>query len=523
MQQAIQQKPMTKDDVLLLAGTKQKTPHSRLKDLENVLTPATKLDPEALSAIVSVTAQALKELRGKDAPDYMRDIERRVAENIHAFDVESLSYLASGLAFLKRGDEQLWQGICRCAKVQIESLSKPPPSVDLPNVLSNLAVALKDSRYNSSDVLIAIATYMETNTNLQKFNSAQVAAILNSCAAREVIPDRLLELVKIDGTSQEKRCQRRFSCYSEEDLTSVIASVCKIIHADIRSRKNFDSLQHNTDLLEALKSEAESRVAKFNARSIAEITAAFAEINYDAEKLFRSLSKQAVKLSATFGPLEISRTLMAFAKMGIKDPNVFSRLGQRALEIDKLSNAATDAFGEQQRANTVWAFAFGAPNLIEKLCTRDHMLRADNLFAKAQMHTALIIAEQVDPSESFSFIPQLKQVSDTCFHAPLENRVVEVLLHECGINPQELTRSAWVGPVETDIIVRRGDKQLIIECDGDKFHQIYGSETGAVRGRDIIQDLLFKKCGYEVVHVSSEAVMAGSLDEFKTAVAQALA
>jgi hypothetical protein len=57
-----------------------------------------------------------------------------------------------------------------------------------------------------------------------------------------------------------------------------------------------------------------------------------------------------------------------------------------------------------------------------------------------------------------------------------------------------------VGGFETDFVVDFGHRRLIIELDG-AAHFLTGPDGGMLQGRDEFQDIVFRRLGYEVIHV----------------------
>ena len=69
-----------------------------------------------------------------------------------------------------------------------------------------------------------------------------------------------------------------------------------------------------------------------------------------------------------------------------------------------------------------------------------------------------------------------------------------------GVPAKSIFSQVIVGGFETDFVVDFGHRRLIIELDG-AAHFLTGPDGGMLQGRDEFQDIVFRRLGYEVIHV----------------------
>ena len=82
-----------------------------------------------------------------------------------------------------------------------------------------------------------------------------------------------------------------------------------------------------------------------------------------------------------------------------------------------------------------------------------------------------------------------------------EAAVYEWLQKNCGFSAQEIESQRVIAGIATDFVITRGDRRIVVECDGDRYHLSTGPDGGQPLGRDSIQDSIFTIFGYEVVHI----------------------
>ena len=159
-------------------------------------------------------------------------------------------------------------------------------------------------------------------------------------------------------------------------------------------------------------------------------------------------------------------------------------------------------FNSQDIANTAWALAVDFPQLVSSVADRSPLDRAGSHDIEwLQCYQALLVAGTVAPSESFakyqSIVGEFQPESMNRFERSVEGALREVLTG----TPSSISQGPVVAGVATDLLVQMGNRRIIIECDGDRFHLSTGPDGGEPLGRDRIQDRLFEVFGYEVVHI----------------------
>jgi very-short-patch-repair endonuclease len=81
-----------------------------------------------------------------------------------------------------------------------------------------------------------------------------------------------------------------------------------------------------------------------------------------------------------------------------------------------------------------------------------------------------------------------------------EEEVLEALTDEIGLPNDQIAQQVVIAGTPVDMVI--GD--LIIECDGDKWHYSEGPDGGILLGGDYLQDRLFARAGYSVIHIRNE-------------------
>ena len=87
--------------------------------------------------------------------------------------------------------------------------------------------------------------------------------------------------------------------------------------------------------------------------------------------------------------------------------------------------------------------------------------------------------------------------------------VYQWLRSELGIADHAITPHRVIAGIATDLVVEHNGHKVIIECDGDQYHLTSGPDGGTPFGRDLIQDAVFERCGYKVVHILSSEFKNG--------------
>jgi hypothetical protein len=67
-----------------------------------------------------------------------------------------------------------------------------------------------------------------------------------------------------------------------------------------------------------------------------------------------------------------------------------------------------------------------------------------------------------------------------------------------------LTHQEIISGIPTDIVVEISGRKIVIECDGDRYHRLWGPSAGldVPTGKDFLQDKVFLKSGIsKVFHV----------------------
>ncbi len=178
----------------------------------------------------------------------------------------------------------------------------------------------------------------------------------------------------------------------------------------------------------------------------------------------------------------------------MRDEELFRVLSERARDL-------VGGFKPQEVSNTAWAFAFADPALISAVVSRNTLSTIHSPQEWLQVYHALLVAKMIEPSEEFEMLEtiiagyQMKELNT------FEVSVYEWLQKTCGFSAHETESQRVIAGIATDFVITRGERRIVVGCDGDRYHLSTGPDGGQVLGRDSIQDSISAIYGYEVVHI----------------------
>lgn len=252
----------------------------------------------------------------------------------------------------------------------------------------------------------------------------------------------------------------------------------------------------NTALFRAVADAAIVKMPAFKPQNLANIAWAFATLGIRDSAFFDVLADAAIYRMNDFNPQDIANTSWAFATLSVPNKALFAALAEA-------TRARMNKFSSQDFANTAWAFAVFEScedlKLSRKLVDAfsEKAGKAEEHFQIHQASVACGLRESGDYSE-----PLKSCISKNISHVKLnrfEAAVADVLLRlkKSGFLDHCEPRVVIDG-IETDFTVTMGDSRWVVECDGSKYHRL---SDGTVPGNDLIQDRIFKRAGYRVLHI----------------------
>ena len=194
----------------------------------------------------------------------------------------------------------------------------------------------------------------------------------------------------------------------------------------------------------------------------------------------------------------MSNIAWAFATLTVSDATLFSALSRRAQSI-------IGGFNAQDVSNTAWAFAVNVPELVCSVVSAEHLEHeCYSDISWLQLYQALIAARVVstdaDRHERYMRIVQSYDGSDP---SRFENKVGVALRGALSSTQYSIQFGKIFAGVVTDWVVEFGGRKVVVECDGTHYHTTRGPDAGRRLGKDILQDRIFARFGYEAIHIDS--------------------
>lgn len=277
-------------------------------------------------------------------------------------------------------------------------------------------------------------------------------------------------------------------------LVSRTAKLNKVLTAD-NPVAGASAPIYNCDCLCALANQLScEKVAEFPPSSISFIASGFADMGIRHVELFNKLASAALSKMDEFTPKELSFIASAFATVGIEHHHLFKRIAETVTK--KLG-----LFAEKEIAHIATALAFGYPVGITDILSRQTWQLMTEPGSWLMAYRALIVADEVAPAETVQPPGGFKQQRPSQFSRAFEGRVREWLQNDLFIQEDDFAESDSIAGLSPDIVIDKNGRRVIIECDGERYHRTSGPDGGTLLGKDIVQDRIFHKFGYSVVHI----------------------
>jgi very-short-patch-repair endonuclease len=144
------------------------------------------------------------------------------------------------------------------------------------------------------------------------------------------------------------------------------------------------------------------------------------------------------------------------------------------------------------------------PNLLKKIDSNmqiKQILSSDPYRELQLQHAQLIcgLRENVDMHVATNHINLFKNTGIlNDFEKDIENDLRNMKLIKSNFNYEAQVALAGIS---VDFIINFNNRKYVLECDGIATHYL---TNGQLRGNDLIQDKIFNRLGYEVIHISSD-------------------
>jgi len=236
------------------------------------------------------------------------------------------------------------------------------------------------------------------------------------------------------------------------------------------------------------------RLGEFSVDNLRETARGLGTLRWGDTAFFRALGDEVVGRIHELSNRDISVITWSFAHTGVRHDALFNRLAS-ALEGRYRKLEPIEA------ANIAWAFApldnSVARSVIAQCAGSLALGGADGRHLR-QLHTAQVAVGLVPPGRCPDIVmaeaeAELQVTPQNSFEQAVYGVLASLPLAGISIEPFEVVEG-----LIPDFVVTVGGRRFVIECDGEQYHLTsHGDRLGA----DLIQDRVFNRAGYEVIHI----------------------
>jgi very-short-patch-repair endonuclease len=185
----------------------------------------------------------------------------------------------------------------------------------------------------------------------------------------------------------------------------------------------------------------------------------------------------------------------SLARLNTAHPALFSAITER---LPRLSNEPHTA---QDLATLAWSFAViekeSAAPAIGLLSVHFEAKRPDPQEIRQMYHACLAVGLQQPGSHPREVCDIAEQEVNASERNLFEYDVLSHLQKIVSASAYKL--DATVEGLCPDFVIETDTRRIILECDGTQYHHL---SDGTPKGNDVIQDVIMKRAGYEVVHLT---------------------
>lgn len=214
---------------------------------------------------------------------------------------------------------------------------------------------------------------------------------------------------------------------------------------------------------------------------------------YDS-RFMQQLGSAAVQRIGEFDPSTLCDVVHGFAALGFRHDELLSEAAsQLEHQISRFSN--------RQCALTAWSFATFegrlAKGVVARLGEVFNEAESDPIVLR-QMHMALVATGLREPGRCPAAVLNIARTAVAVDEGNPFERAIHTALRKLDWPGVVIAPKAIIEGIPTDFVVIVGDRRFVIECDGAQFHL---TTAGTYGGGDRLQDRIFRRCGYTVVHI----------------------
>jgi very-short-patch-repair endonuclease len=494
----------------LLRFTRDCTPHS--------------LTPQNLAQIFLNLGNLAENDPGVDAflasDTARKEVTRLVAigrRKIDAFEPRNLAETLRGLAFIGRGDETFAEALFARSTGLIDEFS----ATDLVTVLG--AARLLD--FDKGNFLDGVNRVLAENFHESDFNNLELAlgalylANLDQSETAAALGERALQRLDTLETRHIGMLAAAFQklprlpidyCFNlAGELLQRIKSEPEAIPAreavEIIELLGRREARHDR-FIAAFCAEYRSRLPDFSTEEIRETARGLAILQENNPVFFRELGEAALRRLDDLDAVDIAVIAWAHTSLGIRNDGLFNRLAGAM-------NGRYSELSPGSAASLAWAYSLlGNPVGRSVVANAGRVLRAQDheVFHARQLHIAEVAVGLVPPGRCPDVIAEHARDEDRSgVLNGFESAVWEAIRR---LDIKGLTAEPFqvVEGLRPDFVISYGERRIVLECDGARYHL---NSSGEMRGNDKLQDLVFQRCGYEVVHILDHNFIGLSLVE----------
>lgn len=474
-------------------------------------------DPDCVRAIARVSERAMWDLSTEKILDHLINLHHLGLNNTDFFHDAGLA-LVSRIGSMQPGDVYRLVGILLVKRIRdkgifeafADTVTSGIDEMDFPAIVTTLRICARGGYRNKSffSKLANRALEVDAETHRKPLiESIRLFGDLEVDHARPFfakVAPRLQDFVPMLSASQLASLVYAYAKMGEfhmplvRDISRALTQVVPKLSGEEISKVawSYANLSVRDDmLLKELRNAIVARIDEVPVMEIPTIAWSFSTHRWRDIELFGTFSSVVQSRLPSIDSRKLSTLAWAFANVGIEDRKLSEAIAAAIL--------SRKTYEPMINARLAWAFASTFPDLAASLCSVDDLDRVKAPREWHQLYQALLLTGQLPAHHAPARLRSLKQMDGPGRSGSFESDVVQALIEECGVSRRDIISQRHVAGIQTDIIIPTASKAVIIECDGDAFHRTAGPDGGTPIGRDIIQDRIFEKCGYDVLHVLS--------------------
>lgn len=302
------------------------------------------------------------------------------------------------------------------------------------------------------------------------------------------------------------REQARLELFADQRINvvvSVVRSMALLVELDPNFRHRLQEQgTFEYKVMMKLCHELSSLIGDLSSNDLAIVAQSLAFMGFRHEGLFGAISSEFQKKYNNPSSVQLSQLAESYALLDIKDIKLTSFLGKAARALQR--TPTNPPFTMRSRSTIGWSLAFLDPAQVPSVIN-SRFLMDDKCEIKdwRRIYQALIVTDAITPLEYF---PRRKEAwnmrgseSSNSFERSVK-RGIDIFLKNM---PHAIEEHSNVAGVLIDFVLYLEHRTIAIECDGYHYHYSTGPDGGRLFGRDLMQDQVLKRCGMEVIHISS--------------------